>query len=66
MTKTTDPKVFEKRLVDRLIKRGAISAEDYEQHLASLPDLADQALPIESELEVQEVQATGHHPEEED
>lgn len=64
MTMSTDPKVFDKRLVERLIKRGTISAQAYEQHLAELPDLADQAAPIEAKLEVQEVQATGHHPEE--
>ncbi len=64
MTKSTDPKVFDKRLVERLIKRGDISAEEYAQHLDALPDLAAQAVPIEAKLEVQEVQARGHHPEE--
>lgn len=64
MTLSTDPKVFDKRLIERLMNQGLIAAQDYKQHLASLPDLEDQAVAIEAKLEIQEVHATGHHSEE--
>lgn len=35
--------VMDKRLVDRQIARGNLSATELEQHLGKLPDLADQA-----------------------
>ena len=62
MSMSTDPKVFDKRLVARLIKGGAISEQDYAQHLATLPDVADKAAIIEA----QDVEAKGHHPAEDD
>ncbi|MDR0967135.1 MAG: hypothetical protein LBM75_11690 [Myxococcales bacterium] len=63
-TMSTDPKVFDKRLVERLLKSGEMTAQDYERHLASLPDLAEQAAPVEARLEAQVFEAKGHHSEE--
>jgi hypothetical protein len=37
------------RVIDRYLKRGKISREELEQHLAALPDLADQAEEVDYE-----------------
>ncbi|MCB9555608.1 MAG: hypothetical protein H6707_05845 [Deltaproteobacteria bacterium] len=34
---------YDKRLVERMIKRGALTREEYERHLASLPDVASKS-----------------------
>lgn len=41
----------DKRVVLRYIKKGVVDEKEYEQALKKLPDLADQALPIESAVE---------------
>jgi hypothetical protein len=40
-------KTIDKRVVSRYVRRGIVDEKDYQQHLKSLPDLADQALDIE-------------------
>ncbi len=47
---------FENRLVDkrvaqRYVRKGKLDEKDYEKHLKGLPDLADQAVPVEASLE---------------
>ena len=32
---------FDVRVVERLIQKGVVTREEYEKHLASLPDLSD-------------------------
>jgi hypothetical protein len=32
--------IYDKRLIDRHLKRGIISREEWEKHLAELPDVA--------------------------
>jgi len=46
-----DRKLVDKRVVDRYLKKGSLDEKDYEKHLKSLPDLADQAVPIDSYLD---------------
>ncbi len=46
-----DRKLVDKRVVQRYVKKGRLDEKDYEKHLKSLPDLADQAVPIESDLD---------------
>lgn len=53
--KATDTDVFDKRVVNRLIKNGIISQEDYDKHLKSLPDLKDECVPVEARIEHVEV-----------
>lgn len=36
-------RVYDQRLVERNIKKGAISRKDYEKHIKSLPDAKDKA-----------------------
>ena len=44
-------KLVDKRVVSRYLKKGRLDEKDYEKHLKSLPDLAEQAVPIESALD---------------
>ena len=51
MSDEIDRKLVDKRVVQRSLKKGRLEEKDYEKHLKSLPDLADQAVPIESDLD---------------
>lgn len=42
---------IDKRVVSRYVKKSIIDEKDYEKHLKSLPDLADQAMAIEAAME---------------
>ncbi len=46
-----DPKFFDKRVVQRYLRKGKLDEKEYERILRSLPDLADRAIPVESEFE---------------
>ncbi len=49
-----DPKLVDKRVSQRYLKKGRIEEKEYERYLKSLPDLADRAVPVESDLEATE------------
>jgi hypothetical protein len=51
MSDTTDTRYLDKRVTARYLRRGKLDEKEYERHLKSLPDLADQAVPVESEFE---------------
>jgi hypothetical protein len=65
MGETPDPRMLDKRVSDRYVKKGQLSEEERKRHLKSLPDLAESAAPIEATLEPMHVGTTGSHPEEE-
>jgi hypothetical protein len=44
---TLDPKLFDRRIVERHIKRGLITRKDYDKYLKSLSDAADKLRPVE-------------------
>lgn len=46
-----DSKLVDKRVVHRYLKKGLVDEKEYEQLLKKLPDLADEAVPVESEIE---------------
>lgn len=66
MSDTLDPKLIDKRIVARHIKKGLLSEKDYEKHLKSLPDLADNAVPFESRLEPVQIGRAGGRAKEEE
>jgi hypothetical protein len=67
MADAIDPKLLDKRVAGRFIKKGLLNEKEYERHLKSLPDLADQAAPIEATIEPMNVGAvSGNHPGEEE
>ncbi len=45
------PRPIDRRTADRYIKRGELTEKDLEKHLKSLPDLAEEAAPVEAHLE---------------
>ena len=49
--KSTDPDVFDTRVVERLIKNGVIQEKDYEEYLNSLPDQKANSVPVTATLE---------------
>ena len=51
MADTFENKLIDKRVVHRYVKKGLVAEKEYEQHVKKLPDLADQAVAIESEIE---------------
>ena len=44
-------KLVDKRVADRYLRKGQLDEKEYERHLKSLKDLADDAVPVESEME---------------
>jgi hypothetical protein len=46
-----DSKLVDKRVVHRYLKKGRLDEKEYEKHLKGLPDLAGQAVPVESNLD---------------
>lgn len=46
-----DPSNLDRRIAERLIKKGTLDEKVWEQHLANLPDTAEQAEPIATRFE---------------
>jgi hypothetical protein len=44
----TETRIYDRRTVERNIKRGVISRKDYEKHVKSLPDAADKVRPTDN------------------
>jgi hypothetical protein len=42
---------IDKRVAHRYLRKGVLDEKDFERHLKSLPDLAEQAMPIEALME---------------
>ena len=51
MADTFENKLVDKRVVHRYVKKGVVDEKEFEQHVKKLPDLADQAVAVESEIE---------------
>jgi len=51
MAETLENKLIDQRVAQRYIRKGQLDAKEYERYLKSLPDVADQAVPVESEVE---------------
>jgi len=51
MADTFDDKVLDRRVVKRYVRKGVVDEKDYAAYLKALPDLADQALPVESAMD---------------
>lgn len=54
MSDPFENRLVDKRVVHRYVKKGIVDEKEFEQHLKKLPDLADQAVAVESELEPEE------------
>ena len=51
MPDDTERKLLDKRVAQRYIKKGRLDEKEWEKHLKTLPDLAAQAVPVESDLD---------------
>lgn len=51
MPDTFDNKIIDKRVARRYVRKGLLDEKDFEKYLKGLPDVADQAVPVESEVE---------------
>ena len=51
MPDTIDNKIIDKRVARRYVRKGILDEKDFEKYLKALPDVADQAVPVESEVE---------------
>ncbi len=55
MADPIDSKLTDKRVAHRYVRKGILDEKDYEKHMKSLPDLADQALSVEASMEGDEL-----------
>jgi hypothetical protein len=46
-----DRKLVDKRVAQRYLRKGRLDEKEFERYLKALPDLADRAVPIESNLD---------------
>jgi hypothetical protein len=53
MSETFESKLIDRRVVKRYVRKGVVDEKDYAAFLKALPDLADQALPVESAMDNQ-------------
>jgi len=51
MPDTIDRKLVDRRVVNRYLRKNRLDEKEYEKYLKSLPDLAEQAVPVEAALE---------------
>jgi hypothetical protein len=51
MADQPENKLVDKRVASRYVRKGVLDEKDLDKHLKSLPDLADQAMPIEASMD---------------
>ncbi len=51
MADPIETKLIDKRVAHRYVRKGILDDKEWEKHLKSLPDLADQALTVEASME---------------
>jgi hypothetical protein len=51
MAEAIELKLLDKRVAQRYLRKGRLDEKEYQKHVQSLPDLADQALEIDSTFE---------------
>lgn len=55
MADPIETKLIDKRVAHRYVRKGILDEKEYEKHMKSLPDLADQALTVEASMEGEEL-----------
>ncbi len=51
MADPIETKLIDKRVAHRYVRKGILDEKEYDKHLKSLPDLAEQALTVEASME---------------
>ncbi len=59
MADQPESKTVDKRVAHRYLRKGIVDEKDYERYVKSLPDLADQAVPVEASIEHEELDDEG-------
>jgi hypothetical protein len=59
MADQLENKVVDKRVAQRYVRKGVVDEKDYEKHIKGLPDLADQAAPVEASIEGEDLDDDG-------
>ncbi len=55
MADPIENKLVDRRVALRYVRKGRLDEKEYEKYLKSLPDLAEKAVPIESDLEAMDL-----------
>ncbi len=55
MADPIETKLVDKRVAHRYVRKGILDEKEYEKHMKSLPDLADQALTVEAVMDGDEL-----------
>jgi hypothetical protein len=55
MADPTETKLIDKRVAHRYVRKGILDEKEFDKHLKSLPDLADQALTVEASMESEDL-----------
>ncbi|HYD41818.1 MAG TPA: hypothetical protein VEB43_13400 [Anaeromyxobacter sp.] len=55
MADPIETKLVDKRVAHRYVRKGILDEKEWEKHLKGLPDLADKALPLEAEMDGDEL-----------
>ncbi len=59
MADQLDNRNVDKRVAHRYVRKGIVDEKDYEKYVKSLPDLAEQAMPVEASIEHDEIDDEG-------
>jgi hypothetical protein len=59
MADQPENKTVDKRVAHRYVRKGIVDEKDYERYVKSLPDLAEQAVPVEASIEHAELDDEG-------
>lgn len=51
MAEQHDDRIIDKRVAHRYVRKGVLDEKEYEKHIKNLPDLAEQAAPVEASIE---------------
>jgi hypothetical protein len=55
MADPIDPRLLDKRVAHRYLKKGVLDEKEFERHVKGLADLGDRAVPIEASMDGDEI-----------
>lgn len=66
MADPIETKLIDKRVAHRYVRKGILDEKEYDKHMKTLPDLADQALTVEASMEGEDLADDDELDEDED
>lgn len=66
MSDPIDPRLLDKRVAHRYLRKGILDEKEFERLLKGLPDLTEHALPIEASMEGEEIDELDDDDDEDD